>query len=270
MRIFNWLAELRYRNEILYRLGLMHFIVFFLLLFMLVLDGRQVLGINTWIKPMKFSLSIGIYSWTVGWMMFDLQASKKWNRGLSWTIALSMILEFIVILFQASRATRSHFNFDTDMDGILFGIMGIMILVNTLAIALLFLLYLRKLPHLDRVYLTAVRVGILLFLVASYVGKIMVDNVAHSVGGEDGGPGLPFLNWSMEFGDLRVAHFLGLHALQIIPLFAYFQKKYTRLTPSSRILYLIIFTVLYSGIFALIYYQALQGHPFIARFSGNG
>ena len=91
----------------------------------------------------------------------------------------------------------------------------------------------------------------------------MVDNMAHSVGGEDGGPGLPFVNWSTEFGDLRIAHFLGLHALQLIPLFAYALKIRTNLAPKTRTYLTVLFAIGYAALFSLLYSQAMRGEPLI-------
>ena len=37
---------------------------------------------------------------------------------------------------------------------------------------------------------------------------------AHTVGAPDGGRGLPGTGWSLDHGDLRIPHFIGLHAIR--------------------------------------------------------
>jgi len=70
-------------------------------------------------------------------------------------------------------------------------------------------------------YLWGIRIGLTIFVLASLKGFAMVSHSAHSVGVPDGGPSLPLLNWSTKGGDLRVAHFFGMRALQVLPMAGY-------------------------------------------------
>ena len=263
MKIFEWMAELRYRNNILYRVGMIHFIIGILLIIPIMSDQRQVQGINAWIKPLKFCISVGIYSWTFAWILFDLPNSRKWIKGITWTIAITMIVDTSIILYQAGRGTQSHFNMESPLDGILFGMMGIMVTLNTLAIIVTFILLLWKKPNLDRAYLLGLRLAFVVFIIGNWIGGLMIKNMSHSVGVEDGGPGLPIVNWSTLGGDLRIAHFIGLHAIQIIPLFSFFLLRKTSLSLNHRTLLTILFTIIYGGLVSLLYYQAIQGRPLI-------
>ena len=111
--------------------------------------------------------------------------------------------------------------------------------------------------------LWGLRLGLILFLLASAVGGLMSAWLRHSIGVADGGAGLPFVNWSTRGGDLRAAHFVGMHALQALPLFALALERYAKqyATPAT-----IAFSLAYLGLFAFILAQALAGQPLLAMF----
>jgi hypothetical protein len=135
--------------------------------------------------------------------------------------------------------------------------MGLAIIANTVAIGLCFLWFMIKKPPLEYSYLLSIRLAFIVFILANLIGGMMIGNSSHSIGGVDGGEGLPLVNWSLDHGDLRIAHFMGLHAIQVIPLFAFYIAS--KIKNSRRTIAVIVFTLFYAAIFAAIYYQAIQG-----------
>ena len=261
----NFLSELRNRDPLLFAAGCFQMILFGAALLAFFLDSRTVLGANTWIKPMKFSLSVGIYIWTVAWFIGYLQRKPRWATALiRWGVTLSMLVEMGCLFYQAGRGIPSHFNTTTDLDSMIFATMGIMIAINMVLMFILLVLFFVRRLSLAPVYLWSIRLGILVFFLGSWIGSVMIGQMSHSVGVADGGPGLPLLGWSTEGGDLRIAHGLGLHALQMIPLLGY---ALTLLPVSfrngGRMAILSGGTLLYAGATVLLYLQAQSGVPFM-------
>ena len=87
----------------------------------------------------------------------------------------------------------------------------------------------------------------------------MISQMGHNVGVADGGAGLPLVNWSTIAGDLRIAHFFGLHAIQVIPLFALWVSKKWNASTRNQLLIVTIFGLLYAGWIGYTFYQAKQG-----------
>jgi hypothetical protein len=109
---------------------------------------------------------------------------------------------------------------NTPFDAAIFSIMGSMIVLNSVLALILLICFLTGRYDVSSPYLWGIRSGLVIFLAASGIGGMMIAHGSHSVGVKDGGPGLPIVNWSTKGGDLRAAHFLGLHALQVLPIIA--------------------------------------------------
>ena len=197
-------------------------------------DTRLILGINPWIKPIKFLSSIAIFLWTMAWFMAETDARHRGRLArIRWTMMLTMVGEIVLISMQAARGTTSHFNIRTPFDAAVFNAMGLMIVANSLAAAW-FLTTLRPVTSDRAGYLWGIRAGLAVFVLGSFEGFMMVAHMGHAVPGPDGGPGLPFVNWSTTGGDLRIAHFLGLHALQVLPLVGAAADRVWAATPARH------------------------------------
>ena len=225
----------------------------------LALDDRMLMGVNVWLKPLKFCISTGIYILTVGFFVNYYPYSKLKKKIINGVTAWTLIAELGIIVYQGARGVKSHYNFTNELDAMLFAAMGILIAINVLIMVLFMIDTIRLKMKTEKSIQWAILIGWIVVLVGSWVGGQMIGQMAHNVGVADGGEGLPFLNWSTIAGDLRVAHFFGLHGIQIIPLFAFGLVKLWKTTQHNQIIAVTIFGLAYAGWIAMTFYQAKQG-----------
>lgn len=217
------LKTLYKRNPLLFNIGILHLGLALVSLIGLGVDPRLVGGINPWIKPIKFDLSILIYVWTMAWILYYLPQRDR--RNISIGITISMLIETLCIGVQAAKGVRSHFNVSSLADGMVFNLMGVTIAYNTYLLGKTLHLFIRKRPALPKSYRLGIQFGLVSIILGSFIGAFMSAHMSHVVGYPDGGAGLPFLNWSTEGGDLRIAHFIGLHGLQLLVFLSYWLSK---------------------------------------------
>lgn len=245
----------------------------------LVLDPRVITGAPAWLKPAKFAVSTAIYALTLAWILGHVEDRPRLVRVVGWGSAIILTLEVALIDLQAARGTTSHFNIGTPLDATIFTTMGVAILgAWLLAIALTVALFRRRFT--DRALGWSLRMGMLITVLGSGMGGLMTQPTgaqlesarathrlpvagAHTVGATDGGVGLPGTGWSREAGDLRVPHFFGLHAIQLVPLFAFLAGRRI-VSARKREQAALGVGVSYAALFVILLVQALSGEPVVA------
>jgi hypothetical protein len=250
------------KNKLLFRLGFVHLIIFVLLWLYSPFHHVEILGINAMIKPMKFALSIWIYSWTMSLILSYLTAARA-VKIYSWVAVVAMSFEQIAITSQAFRGELSHFNQSSAYGIVVFALMGVFILTITLWTAYMAYLFIKQKKYpISSAKVTGIRFGLVYFVVFSLFGGYVSGLQGHTVGAADGSNGIWLLNWSTLFGDLRVAHFFGIHSLQMIPLFAMMTDRYFSRPSSKRAVQ--VFALLYLGFVLFTMIQGLRGLPFVS------
>lgn len=253
--ISGWLRELRRRNAALYYYGWLCWLGAIASAILIRTSHLQVSGISAAIKPFKFFVSIAIAVWTLGWLLEHLQRRRAVRQYTIATI-IAMSIELLIICGQAARGRMSHFNVQTMADMILFQVMGITITAFTIWTAVIAWHFFRHpKPGLPGAYLWGIRIGLLSFVLFALEGGIMGAILRHSIGGLDSAAGLPLLGWNRQYGDLRIAHFAGMHALQVLPLAGYLLKD------NKRVLFL--FAACYIGAAVTILIVSLCGRPIL-------
>lgn len=250
----------------------------------LVVDDRVLIGAPIWLKPFKFAVSIGIYCVTWAWMASLLTTGRRLANLVSHALVALLAVEYGVIVLQVVRGRASHFNVATPLDTVLWRTMGGSIAALWFGTLVLTALLFRA-PIADAASRWAIRLGAVLSLVGLALGFLMVTPTAsqlstmrsggvtgmigaHAVGVQDGGPIMPVTGWSTTGGDLRIPHFVGMHALQALPLLALLLlalagRVHRLAEPRARLRLVVIAAVGYAGLTALVTWQALRGQALI-------
>jgi len=246
-------------------------------------DPRVITGVPAWIKPAKFAISISVYAFTLAWLLGFVEGHSRLVRLIANVTVASIAVEIIAIVTQVVRGTTSHFNVSTPFNYLVWMSMGGFIVLVWVMNLLLAVLLIRQ-RMTDRAFAWSLRLGVLISFLGMAVAFLMVPPTsqqlaviagghgprimgAHTVGVADGGPGLPFLGWSTVAGDLRVGHFIGLHALQVLPFLGWLLTR-------RRGVLVFLFAVdglalvwtaglAYLGLVALVVWQAMRGQSVI-------
>lgn len=208
---------LRLRNETLFVFGLICLGCAVVFLLLTRLTSVQVMGVNAWYKPFKFALSTTLYAWAMAWFCYYLAPAFN-VKPFNWAVVILLGWEIAYIALQAGRGQLSHYNLSSPVYSALYSLMALAATAVTLYTAYVGVLFFsRSFSDLPDYYVWSIRIGIVLFVIFSLEGFVMGSRMTHTIGGPDGGTGLPVVNWSRQYGDPRIAHFIGMHALQVLP-----------------------------------------------------
>lgn len=230
------------------------------------LDDRQVNDVDVWLKPLKFFISLAIYYATLAWLHGYLPERVRTRRLGRVLVGLPIVvglLEMVWLLGAAAAGQPSHFNQSAPIYAVSYTLAGLgatLLMVTALATGIL--VGRAKEPMLP----PALRLSVMLGATIAFVGTMvtagfLASGSGHWVGGElsDAG-GLPLLGWSRTGGDLRIAHFFALHALQVVPLLGWLATGAGAHRGKAAVW---LGATLYAGWITFTFVWALAGRPLL-------
>ncbi|WP_286278558.1 hypothetical protein [Naasia aerilata] len=235
----------------------------------LLLDQRLIDGAPAWLKPVKFGIAITAYLVTLRWMLGFVTGHRRLLTVLAIVTTAVFAFETAWIDTQVLRGTTSHFNEATAGDAAAYYAAGGAISLVFLATMVVGVLLWRQ-RGLDAGIAAGIRWGLAVSVlgmaeaISMTVNRTAGDSGGHTVGAPDGGPGMPLTDWSLLHGDLRVAHFVGLHALQALPILAWLLARTTRLDGTTRVRLVRIAAAGTAGLVVLLWWQAERGQALLS------
>lgn len=230
-------------------------------------DPRVFEGTGVWVKPMKFLFSVGLYMLTVAWFMAYTRPAFQAGKRRTWLSAVLVsagLFEALYITLQGGLGEASHFNNSDLLHGVLYGMMGLGALSMTAMVGWQGVEIARhKASPLAPVLRWSIALGLILtFAMTTLVGFHISSLNGPVVGIERAASdGLWLFGWSRNGGDLRVAHFIGTHAMHVLPLVGFLLVR-SRLNNAAA--WFGGVAIAFSMLWGFTYWQAVQGLPFLA------
>jgi hypothetical protein len=234
----------------------------------LLVDPRTIGGAPAWLKPAKFGVSVLLYLVAIRAMLGVVTGHRRLLAVVATVLLVALGAELAAIDLQVLRGTTSHFNAATLFDTAVYSGMGALISLVFAVTVVAAVLVLRT-RGVDRTIAAGMRWGLLVALLGMAEAVLMTvnfgwsDGGGHTVGAPDGGPGLPLTGWSTLHGDLRIGHFVGLHALQALPVLALLLVRLP-LPERTRTRLVGVAGAGTAGMLLLTTWQALRGQALLA------
>ena len=234
----------------------------------LLVDPRVIADSPAWAKPAKFAFSITLYLLTLRWILSLVRGQARLLLAISVGIVMALVAEIVLVDVQVLRSTTSHFNESTDLNALIFYAMGGIVSIVLIATIIAGVVALRA-RGVDGGLAAGLRWGIgvcvlgMLAAITMITNREWSDSGGHTVGAVDGGPGMPLTGWSLEHGDLRVGHFVGLHALQLLPLLAWALARWTPFGTATRTRLLHVAGATYALAVVFLTLQAMRGQSVV-------
>jgi hypothetical protein len=233
-------------------------------------DDRLLEGVPVWLKPLKFEASLAAFYLTLSAFYPMAGPAFRRTRKGRFVVGVGLVagtLELLYIALQAGRGIASHYNMSTPLYGTLYGVMGVGALLLVICPQLLALGILQNHRAHPRTplepWVLSVVIGLSLSCVlGGLAGVVLSAQSGHFGNATSGGATIAGLGWSRVVGDFRVAHFLGLHALQIIPIVGFVVSKWMGAPGARRMIW--IGSGLYAVWVLVAFVQAVWGRPFWA------
>jgi len=214
-------ADIRAASALFWCASLLFLALFAICALLPAIDSRLINGASVWAKPAKFSLSLAVQMMTLAWGLSLLDGETRHKWWLSWLPLLFVTIassEMLYIVYRAVNGEASHFNVATPLAGALYSLMGmgaVSMMLMTAAVGCAMAVNGRPRPLARVSGLSFVAAAILTVAVGGYLGA----SGSHWIGGDQtDATGLPLFGWSTTGGDLRPAHFMAMHIMQIVPL----------------------------------------------------